>query len=187
MNNILHEETTMDSLFDDYEQNLNDIYSLWNEGDKSLKFIIPILCAVKLEAFINVAGKLKLVHWDILERKLSFEEKCKMIFSSVGLEFNRDDEPNKTAVEMFNIRNALVHPKMKLIQISEYISPEEHERRNSSVDIKQHHLRKELTKEKLQSLKEASDEFISQWKQKLLNNDADYWLSSGSSWSFSHE
>ncbi|HEY6871823.1 MAG TPA: hypothetical protein VI298_03735 [Geobacteraceae bacterium] len=122
MNNIRHKETSRDSLFKDIEQNLETIFQLWAEGNNSLRFSVSILCAVKLEAFINVAGKLKVEHWDILERKLSFAEKCKIVFSTVGLVFDPNTEPNKTAVGTFGIRNSLVHSKMKHGHIDEYVA-----------------------------------------------------------------
>jgi hypothetical protein len=66
MDKIRHEKTSRDSLYKDIEQNLETIFRLWAEGDNSLRFSVSILCAVKLEAFINVAGKLKINNWDNL-------------------------------------------------------------------------------------------------------------------------
>jgi hypothetical protein len=184
MNTIRHEETSRDSLFKDVEQNLETIFHLWADGNISLRFSVAILCAVKLEAFINVAGKLKMEHWDILERKLSFAEKCKMVFSTVGLTFDPDAEPNKTAVATFDIRNSLVHPKMKLAQIDEQISREEYERRSNNFPEVLHHLRSELTKERVTKLKEAVDAFVNQWGNGLLDGHPDYWLTGGSTGGF---
>lgn len=179
MNDIRHQETSRDSLYEDISQNLETIYTLWTEGNMSLRFSIPILCAAKLEAFINVAGKLKVEHWDNLERKCSFKEKCKSVFMSVGLAFDPDTEPNKTAIGTFEIRNSLVHPKMKLGKIDEYISHEEYKRRNSNFGGDMHHLRYELTKEKVAQIKSMSDLFTSKWGTMLFDGDPDYWLSGG--------
>ncbi|CAG0934946.1 hypothetical protein RHDC3_03162 [Rhodocyclaceae bacterium] len=187
MNHIRHEETSRDSLFKDIEQNLETIHALWIGGNMSLRFSIAILCAVKLEAFINVAGKLKLEHWDILERKLSFEEKCRMVFSAAGLEFDREVEPNRTAIRMFEIRNALVHPKMKLGHIDEHISQYEYERRSIAFMGVVHPLRSELTRELVEHLKCTSDSFVLQWGSKLLDDAPDYWLTGGSTGGFTHE
>jgi oligoribonuclease NrnB/cAMP/cGMP phosphodiesterase (DHH superfamily) len=184
MKNIRHEETSQDSLYRDIEQNLETIYKLWVEGDNSLRFSIPILCAAKLEAFINVAGKLKVKHWDILERKLSFSEKCKIVFSTVGVEFDRNAEPNRTAVGTFEVRNSLVHPKMKIHQIDEHISQEEYERRSDSFIRVSHPLRSELTKVLVTNLKDASDAFVTQWGLKLIDGNHDYWLKGGSTGRF---
>jgi len=187
MNNIRHEETSRDSLYKDIEQNLETIFRLWVEGDKALRFSVAILCALKLEAFINVAGKLKTEHWDILERKLSVAEKCKIVFSEVGLVFDPDAEPNKTAIGTFEIRNSLVHPKMKLGHIDEYVSQEEYERRKNSFPGLPHHLHSELTKEKVTQLKDSADAFVTQWGEKLLDGDPHYWLTGGSTGGFTFE
>jgi hypothetical protein len=187
MNNIRHEETSRDSLYKDIEQNLETIFQLWAEGNIGLRFSVSILCAVKLEAFINVAGKLKVEHWDILERKLSFAEKCKIVFSTVGLPFDPNTEPNKTAVSTFDIRNSLVHPKMKLGHIDEHVSQEEYEQRSNRFRGLTHHLRSELTKEKVTQLKQSTDAFITQWGAKLLDGYPDYWLTGGSTGGFTFE
>ena len=187
MNNIRHEETSRDSLYKDIEQNLETIFRLWAAGNIGLRFSVSILCAVKLEAFINVAGKLKVEHWDILERKLSFAEKCRIVFSTVGLVFDPNTEPNKTAVSTFEIRNSLVHPKMKLGHIDEHVSQEEYERRSNSFPGLTHHLRSELTKEKVTQLKESTDAFVTQWGAKLLDGHPDYWLTGGSTGGFTFE
>ena len=187
MKNIRHEETSRDSLYRDIEQNLETVFQLWADGNSSLRFSVAILCAVKLEAFMNIAGKLKLDHWDILERKLSFTEKCKLVFSTVGLVFDPNTEPNKTAISVFEIRNALVHPKMKLGHIDEFVSQDEYERRRNSYPGVLHHLRSELTKEKVANIKELADAFINQWGEKLLDEEPSYWLNSGSTGGYTFE
>jgi hypothetical protein len=184
MNKIRHDETSIDSLFKDVEQNLETIFHLWMDGNVSLRFSVAILCAVKLEAFINAAGKLKMDHWDILERKLSFVEKCNMVFSTAGLIFDPDAEPNKTAVTIFEIRNSLVHPKTKLVRIDEHISQEEYEQRSNNLPAILHHLRSELSKEKITRIKEAVDEFVNQWGNSLLDGNPNNWLNGGSTGGF---
>ena len=187
MNNIRHKESSRDSLYKDIEENLEAIFRFWTDGNDSLRFSVSILCAVKLEAFINVAGKLKVGHWDILERKLSFAEKCRIVFSAVGLVFDPHIEPNKTAVGTFEIRNSLVHPKMTLGRIDEYVSQEEYERRTNTFPGVLHHLRSELTKERVTQLKESADAFVAQWGAKLLDGHPHYWLSGGSTGGFTLE
>jgi hypothetical protein len=187
MKNIRHQETSRDSLYRDIEQNLETIFQFWANGDKTLRFSVAILCAVKLEAFMNIAGKLKMEHWDILERKLSFTEKCKLIFSSVELVFDPHAEPNKTAINVIEIRNAIVHPKMKLGHVDEYVSQDEYERRSEGYPGVLHHLRSELTKEKVAQIKKSTDAFISQWDAKLLDQNPSYWLNSGSTGGFTFE
>ena len=187
MNHIRHEETSYDSLFRDIEQNLETIYELWTEGNTSLRFSIAILCAVKLEAFINIAGKLKREDWDSRERKVSFEEKCRMVFITSGLAFDHSVEPNKSAIQMFQIRNALVHPKMKLDRIREHISNYEYERRSNAFSGVSHPLRSELTPEQITHLKCTSDAFVSEWGPKLLDGTPDCWLGGGSTGGFTYE
>ncbi len=190
MNHIRHKETSYDSLFNDIEQNLEIIYALWGEGKTSLRFSIAILCAVKLEAFINVAGKIKLKDWDIIERNLTFKEKCCKVFTASGLVFDCNVELNKSAVQMFQIRNAIVHPKMKLDRIDEHISDEEYERRSNEFSGDQHQLRSELTPEQITRLKCISDEFVSKWGPKLLDVEGggpDCWLAGGSTGGFTYE
>ena len=158
-------------------------------GEGSLRFSLPILCAAKLEAFINAAGKLKALHWDFLERKLSFEEKCHVVFAAVGMKFDRSIEPNNTAVATFGIRNSLVHPKMKVRDIDEVISKEEYDRRFASTDYgsEWHHLRAALTPERINLLKEKGDAFVEKWGPELFDGNPEYWLRSGTSGSFSSE
>ncbi len=187
MNNIRHEETSRDSLYEDIKQNLDTIYALWAEGNNSLRFSIPILCAAKLEAFINVAGKLKVEHWDILERKLSFTEKCQIVFAAVGVVFDPTTKLNKAAIATFEIRNSLVHPKMKLNRIDEYVSQEEYERRSSSFLGVSHPLRSKLTRKEVEQIKSTSELFVVEWGPKLLDNAPYYWLTGGSTGGFTFE
>ena|SRR2546425_4552215 len=182
---IRHEETSRDSLYVDFQQILEQIYGLWLNGNNTLRFAIPMLCAIKLEAFINVAGKLKVAHWEMLERKLSFAEKCQMVFAQAGIAFDPAAEPNKTAVALFEIRNSLVHPKMRLEKTDELVSEEEYTRRSTNFSMgTHHHLRGELTAEKVKSLRARSDEFVANWGPKLLDGNAEYWLSGGSTGGF---
>ncbi len=118
-----------------------------------------------------------------LMRKFS----SRMVFSSVGLEFDRSLELNKSAIRMFDIRNAVVHPKMKLDRIDEHISRDEYERRSIAFTGVLHPLRSELTREQVAHLKGISDSFVSQWGPKLLDGAPDYWLTGGSTGGFTHE
>jgi hypothetical protein len=184
MSNIRHEEISRDSLYKDIDQNLDTVFELWRTGNKSIRFAIPILCAAKLEAFINVAGMLHIKHWDILERKLAFVEKGKIVCAAVGFVFDAAVEPNKSAVLIFETRNALVHPKMKLKRINESISHEEYERRRENIIGVSHNLRSELTQDKIVHLKETTEAFVEVWGTKLLEGVPDYWLGRGSTGGF---
>ena len=175
-----------DSLYQDLTDNLDAIYDLWTAGDQKLRFIIPVLCAIKLEAFINVAGKLNIKSWEGLERRLGFKEKCEIICEIKNSEFNRNIEPNKSALAVFEIRNALVHPKMKTDEIDEYISQEEYEIRRNKLFVVDHHLRAELSAEKVKHLKKSADDFVQLWSTKLIPH-SDYWLRGGSTGGFTLE
>jgi hypothetical protein len=119
---IRHTETSRDSLYQDLTDCLEAAYELYLGGDRKYRFIVTILCAIKLEAFINVAGKLSIKSWNGLERKLGFLEKCEIICEVCGKSFDKDMEPNKTALTIFEVRNALVHPKMKTSELNELIT-----------------------------------------------------------------
>ncbi len=180
---IRHNTKSRDSLYREIELNLERVCEIWLGGEESLRFSLPILCAAKLEAFINAAGKLKTTHWDIFERKLSFEEKCHVVLGAAGVHFDRAAEPNKTAIATFETRNSLVHPKMKLKEIDETISGEEYERRvaNADYSAERHHLRSELTPERVTLLKDTSDAFVTKWGPALFDGYPEYWLAAGSS------
>ena len=79
MKKIRHQEESRDSLYQDISDNLETICKLWRDVDRGMRFVIPILCAAKLEAFINVVGKLRVESWDSLERQLGFKEKLVVI------------------------------------------------------------------------------------------------------------
>ena len=186
MMSIRHEETSRDSLYQDLTDNLEVIYGLWVAGDRKLRFILPVLCAIKLEAFINIAGKFNIKSWDNLERKLGFKDKCEIICEVKGLSFDAKAEPNKSAISVFETRNAIVHPKMKLQQINELISQEEYELRRKQMISISHHLRSELTEDEIKGMKKSAGAFVEYWGDKFVEH-ADYWLRGGSTGSFTHE
>lgn len=73
---------------------------------------------------------------------------------------------------------------LTLERIDEYVSQEEYDRRRRSLFDITHHLRFELSTEKVKLLKQRSDEFISVWGSKLLDGSPDYWLRGGSTGGF---
>jgi len=89
-------------------------------------------------------------------------------------------EPNKSAISVFETRNAIVHPKMKTQRINDLISQEEYELRRKQMLGISHHLRSELTEEAIKCMKKSADAFVEFWH-------ADYWLRGGSTGSFTHE
>jgi len=184
MHKIHHTETSRDCLFDEVTQNLETIYALWLGGQKTLRFAIPVLCAVKLEAFINVAGKLHVQDWDSKERNLTFQAKCKAICTILQLEFDAETEPNKSALEAFAVRNSLVHPKMHVEEIDELISYEEYNRRSDTTLGFEHPLRSELTEERIMMLRNGCNNFTKHWGSSLLHGQPDYWLSRNSTGGF---
>lgn len=186
MKNIRHEETSRDSLYQDLTDNLDSVFKLWRNGERKMRFIIPVLCAIRLEAFINIVGKTKVESWDSLERKLGFKEKCLIIGEITGKEFDADLELNKKAISIFEIRNALVHPKMKLKTIDEMITEEEYKARSTGYFGVNHHLRSELNEDKVISLKKSTDQFIDFWGNHFLDHP-EYWLRGGSTGGFTFE
>jgi len=186
MNKIRHEDVSRDSLYQDITDNLEYVYTNWDDGERQLRFLIPVLCAIRLEAFINIAGKQRVNSWDELERKLGFKQKCLVITEILGQEFDPESEPNKTAISIFEIRNALVHPKMKLQNTDEVISQEEYERRSTGCYGIKHHLRSELSVERIVKLKELTDQFVEEWGEPWLTYP-EYWLRGGSTGGFTFE
>ena len=186
MKNIRHEEVSRDSLYQDLTDNLELVFQLWRNGERQMRFIVPVLCAIRLEAFINVVGKTKIDSWDGLERKLGFKEKCLIIGEITGKAFDADLDLNKKAIAIFDIRNALVHPKMKIEKIDEMITEEEYEARSSGYFGINHHLRSELSEEKVIALKNNTDQFIDFWGKQFLDHP-EYWLRGGSTGGFTFE
>ena len=183
---IRHTETARDSLYQDLAISLDNIYAAWQGGEHQFRFVIPVMCAIKLEAFINVAGKLRLKTWNRLERSLAFLAKCEIIAEVMRLDFDPNIEPDKSAIKIFEIRNALVHPKLKLETTDEMISEQEYERRRDSIAGIHHHLRDELTQDTVIELKNTTDRFVELWGPKFLEHH-EYWLTGGSTGGFAFE
>lgn len=151
-----------------------------------MRFLIPILCSTKLEAFINVVGKLKIEPWDSLERKLGFKEKLLVIAAITKIPFDEGSELTKSTLSIFEIRNALVHPKMKYQKLDEMITAEEYEKRSEGNFGVNHHLRAELTQDQVEKLIISTDEFVEYWGKRFLDHP-DYWLRGGSTGGFSFD
>ncbi|MEM9556095.1 MAG: hypothetical protein AAGC60_17695 [Acidobacteriota bacterium] len=183
---IRHLGHSRGTLYLEIEENLERIYELWRKEEGNLRFLVPVLCALKLEAFINAAGKLKVPDWNSQERK-PFKEKCKAVSEAVSLEFDPNIEPNRTALAIFRTRNSLVHPKMRLKKFDEAISQPEYERKVRARDFgsEEHPLRSELTGERVAQLKDASDEFVLEWGPKFFDGNPRHWLMWGSAGEFS--
>jgi hypothetical protein len=109
------------------------------------------------------------------------------VFTACGLAFDRNVEPNKSAIQIFQIRNDVVHPKMKLDRIDKHISNDEYERKSNAFNCVSHPLRTELTQEQIIHLKCNSDAFVSKWGPKLLDGAPAYWLAGGSTGGFTDE
>lgn len=187
MTEIHHSEVSRDCLYDEVSQNLEAIYAIWENGQVNLRFTIPVLCAVKLETFINVAGKLHVEDWERSERKLSFKVKCEKVCGVLGLVFDAKTEPNKAAIETFEIRNSLVHPQMHIEQTDERINYAEYERRRNMIPGVEHPLRSRLTPEVVRATKTACDAFVNEWGRTFLKGQPEYWLGWGSTGGFTWE
>lgn len=186
VNTVHHEETSRDSFFQEITDNLEYVFGLFQteKERRNVRFIIPILCAAKLECFVNVAGKKNIESWDKIER-LAFKAKCLKIADALKIEFDTNLELNKSAIEVFEIRNELVHPKMRIHETDEMISQQEYETRsNGNYSNKANHpLRAELTNERIAQIKQSTDAFIDHWGKPFLTHP-DYWLRTGSTGSY---
>ena len=188
MNEIRHQATEKDHLYQELTESLEKVYEIWQEGNTSMKYLVPALCAIRLEAFINIAGKIHINMWNSLERKLGFKEKCGIISEILKIEWDESLDINKSAFQIFEIRNALVHPKMKLKITDKYISQEEYDEHNISIKPwLMHSLRSDLTKEKLIEIMDSTEAFIEHWKNPFLKNEPEYWLRKGYDGSLSLE
>ena len=184
MSEIVHNRQSHDSLFLDIEKNLEILFLQFNTGAVVLKPTIAILSAVKLEAFINISGLITFKEkWDDSER-LPFVKKCNLIFEKNNVVFDPDFPINKSAAEIFDVRNSLVHPKMEFKEIDESISYAEYEAMQSMYTSFTHPLREILTDEKIVSIKETSDNFITLWKPHILGSNPNWWLASCSQFSY---
>ena len=175
MMNIFSEETSRDSLYRNLTDNLEFVFQQWRDGERQLLFIIPVLCAIRLDAFINAIGKMKIGSWNSLEGKLGFMEKCLLIGGITGRKFDPDLELNKMAISIFDIKNALVPPTMKLTMRYGMFTGEGYEPPSACLCGMNHHLRSELNEEKVLSLKECTDHFIEFWGHQFLDQP-DSWL-----------
>ncbi|MGE4049459.1 MAG: hypothetical protein AB7F38_00205 [Piscinibacter sp.] len=185
MSQIRHTEQSRDSLYEDLSSALERVVALWHGGERQLRFAVPVLCALRLEAFVNVAGKVTIADWDRKERSLKFLSKCEAICSARKLTFDRTAEPNHTALRIFELRHELVHPKMVTGSVDELISEAEYERRNAALLGLEHPLRAELSPEKVDSLVAATQSFFENWSKPWLGENPEYWLRWGSTGGFS--
>ena len=187
MNTIRHQITSRDSLYEELSANMTTVRELWANGNRTLRFSIPILCAAKLEAFINVAGRLHVEDWDNRERKLTFKKKCQVIFASQSVQFDASIEPIRTALEIFELRNELVHPKMLVEESDEEISMEEYHRRQTALLGVAHPLRASLNKKCILRLLDSTEEFVALFGNRLLRGAPEYWLGRGATGTYTRD
>lgn len=185
MNRIRHVEQSRDSLYEDISSALERLVALWQGGERQLRFAIPVLCALRLEAFVNVAGKINIQDWDKKERNLSFLSKCEAICSARKLAFDRALEPNCTAIRIFELRHELVHPKMVTDSLDEIISDAEYEHRSTAFMGVEHPLRAELSPAVVENLAKSTQTFFDTWSKPWLGEHPEYWLRWGSTGGFS--
>lgn len=184
MKDIRHEEFSREHFYQDLANSLDYLAeAYYQKGNNHLRFIIPIICAAKLEAFINIAGKLNIGCWDEIERNLSFKKKCLIICEKLKKAFDPKIEPNKTVIYIFKIRNDLVHPKLLLKETDELINEEEYDRRSTSYNGVNHPLRSNLNEKQIKDLISRSNKFIDFWGKEFFENPG-YMLRTGSTGSF---
>jgi len=187
MTAIRHTEDSRDSLYQEITDALERLCVLWKGGENQFRFIIPVICALRLEAFINVAGKLNVPDWDAKERQLSFAKKCLAICAELKIAFDPSIEPNITAIRLFELRNELVHPKMVVGSLNELISQQEYERRQNEFAGVSHPLREQLLPPAVDHLIQSTENFFQQWAKPMLRGEPHYWLTWGSTGGFALE
>lgn len=187
MTDIRHTEASRDSLYQELTDTLERLCVLWKGGENQFRFIIPVICALRLEAFINVAGKLNVPDWDAKERRLSFAKKCMAICTELKIAFDPSIKPNVTAIQLFELRNELVHPKMVTGLLDELISQQEYECRQNEFAGVTHPLRDYLLPPAVDHLVEATENFFQLWAKPMLQGYPHYWLRWGSTGGFALE
>lgn len=187
MTTIRHTEDSQDTLYQELTDSLERICVLWKGGENQFRFIIPVICALRLEAFINVAGKLNVPDWDAKERRLSFANKCSAICAELKIAFDPSVEPNVTAIRLFKLRNELVHPKMVVGSLNESISQQEYERRQREFAGVSHPLREQLLPPAVDHLIQSTERFFQQWAKPMLGGDPYCRLRWGSTGGFALE
>jgi len=184
MATIRHTEDSRDSLYQEVTETLERLCVLWKGGEKQFRFIIPVICALRLEAFINVAGKLNVSDWDSKERRLSFSKKCTAICTQLKMTFEPSVEPNLTAIRLFELRNELVHPKMVTGSLNELIPQQEYERRQNAFAGVRHPLRTQLLPSAVDHFVQSTEAFFQLWAKPMLRGEPHYWLGWGSTGGF---
>jgi hypothetical protein len=127
---VLYKEILRDNLFRDIECMLNEAYSITkNDLLTSMNYAIPVFCALRLEAFANIAGTELYEEWDEIERKLSFKAKMNFLAKIINQKINWSIEPEQTSIRIFKIRNEIAHPKSHKKVFSDVIPLKEAEDR----------------------------------------------------------
>jgi hypothetical protein len=74
-----------------------------------------LFAAFAVEACLNHIGEEKLCCWDIVEPKLQWEDKLKLIAQQLGIEIDKGRRPFQTAYGLFKIRNKFAHGKTQAV------------------------------------------------------------------------
>ncbi len=76
---------------------------------------VIIYSAFCIEGYLNHVGAKIIESWDILERKLSPEEKLQIIYSKLHIFPDKGKRPYQTIKDIFQIRNLFAHPRTEYI------------------------------------------------------------------------
>lgn len=80
-----------------------------------------VLSAFTLEAYFNHFGKLNNPGWEDEERKYPKLNKFKMFCSKYGVDYNFEERPYSTIIELFNFRDTMAHGKSTIDAINKNV------------------------------------------------------------------
>jgi hypothetical protein len=111
-----------------------------------------------LEAFANSAGRVWIPHWDLLEKKLSPQDKIKIISTALGLNADFSKAPYQCVNALFKYRNWLAHGKDERVQ--EKIKVAEDKKANAIWGAPKHEQQKLLVPSVVRKYLTQADELI---------------------------
>lgn len=110
--------------FNTFSYLLNGAYSLFETakehgpGSDYCRISAVLFSAFAVEAHLNHIGEAKLSFWGIVEPKLPWRDKLKLIVQQLGVESDFSKRPFQTIGELFKFRDKLAHGKSKTWDVS---------------------------------------------------------------------
>ena len=78
--------------------------------------IAMLFSALCIEAYFNHLGETLLTYWDTIEKKLSPEDKLKVITTTLEFQLDKGSRPFQTFTEIFKFRNSVAHAKTEYLK-----------------------------------------------------------------------